>query len=240
MARTPDKWDVEDEAFWESTGKKIANRNLWVSIPNLLLGFSVWICWGMIAKYIQKLHFGNPELFNFTFLNGGAPYDEARLQDAAVHAAGGRRPDRRDPSHPQLVHDRDLRGAQRQVHDDAAALVARARRRHRAAEPRHAVLHLHHPGGARRCRRRRVRLVDVQHQLLLSKEAAGARARSKRRARQPRRQPDAVPHPVGGHLRAVRSARRRIHKRWSARGRRRRTSGFRTPAWCGCRSWRPA
>jgi len=28
MARTPDKWDVEDDAFWESTGKSIANRNL--------------------------------------------------------------------------------------------------------------------------------------------------------------------------------------------------------------------
>ncbi len=77
MARTPERWDVEDDAFWESTGKKIASRNLWVSIPNLLLAFSVWICWGMIAKYIQKLHFGNPELFNFTFLNDGLPYDAA-------------------------------------------------------------------------------------------------------------------------------------------------------------------
>ncbi len=77
MARTPEHWDVEDEQFWESTGKKAASRNLWVSIPNLLLGFSVWICWGMIAKYIQKLHFGNPELFNFTFMNDGQPYDSA-------------------------------------------------------------------------------------------------------------------------------------------------------------------
>ena len=31
------KWDVEDNEFWESTGKKIANRNLWASIPALLL-----------------------------------------------------------------------------------------------------------------------------------------------------------------------------------------------------------
>ncbi len=28
------KWDVEDEDFWESEGKKIANRNLWISIPS--------------------------------------------------------------------------------------------------------------------------------------------------------------------------------------------------------------
>jgi len=24
------KWDVEDKEFWESTGKKIATRNLWI------------------------------------------------------------------------------------------------------------------------------------------------------------------------------------------------------------------
>lgn len=77
MAKTPEKWDVEDNAFWESTGKQIANRNLWVSIPNLLCGFSVWLYWGMIAKTLQRLHFANEELFNFTFRNGGEPYDEA-------------------------------------------------------------------------------------------------------------------------------------------------------------------
>ncbi len=77
MAKTPDRWDVEDDAFWESEGKRIANRNLWVSIPNLLCGFSVWLYWGMIAKTMQRLHFANPDLFNFTFRNDGAPYDEA-------------------------------------------------------------------------------------------------------------------------------------------------------------------
>ncbi len=73
MARTPDHWDVEDNAFWESTGKSIANRNLWVSIPNLLLGFSVWIYWGVVVGLIQGLHDQNVELFNFTFGNGGEP-----------------------------------------------------------------------------------------------------------------------------------------------------------------------
>ncbi len=37
------KWDVEDDAFWDSTGKRIANRNLWISVPSLLCGFSVWL-----------------------------------------------------------------------------------------------------------------------------------------------------------------------------------------------------
>jgi len=71
-----EKWDVEDEQFWEETGKKIAFRNLWISIPNLLCGFSVWLYWGMLAKFIQKIHFANPELFNFTFMNDGAPYED--------------------------------------------------------------------------------------------------------------------------------------------------------------------
>lgn len=74
----PNYWDPEDETFWDREGKRIANRNLWISIPNLLLGFAVWIYWGMVAKYIQQLHFASGgDLFNFTFMNGGEPYTEA-------------------------------------------------------------------------------------------------------------------------------------------------------------------
>ena len=36
------KWNVEDAQFWEQEGKHIANRNLWISIPSLLMGFAVW------------------------------------------------------------------------------------------------------------------------------------------------------------------------------------------------------
>ncbi|MCA8980782.1 MAG: NarK/NasA family nitrate transporter [Planctomycetes bacterium] len=74
MAKTPAKWDVEDPKFWESEGKAVANRNLWISIPNLLCGFAVWLYWGMVAKFIQKVHFSNPDLFNFTFGNDGQAY----------------------------------------------------------------------------------------------------------------------------------------------------------------------
>jgi MFS transporter, NNP family, nitrate/nitrite transporter len=84
MVRTPEKWDVEDDAFWELTGKPIANRNLWVSIPNLLCGFSVWLYWGMIAKAIRRIHFANPTLFNFTFGNGGVPYGNDRAGYTAL------------------------------------------------------------------------------------------------------------------------------------------------------------
>lgn len=39
-------YNVEDEAYWASTGKAIATRNLWISIPSLLCGFAVWLYWG--------------------------------------------------------------------------------------------------------------------------------------------------------------------------------------------------
>jgi MFS transporter, NNP family, nitrate/nitrite transporter len=75
--RWPNYWDPEDDAFWSREGKRIAQRNLWISIPNLLLAFSVWIYWGMVAKYIQQLHFATEGvLFDFTFMNSGQGYDE--------------------------------------------------------------------------------------------------------------------------------------------------------------------
>lgn len=59
MAINIKDWNVEDESFWNSTGKKIANKNLWASIPALLLAFSVWIMWGVLVKYMKE--------FGFTF-----------------------------------------------------------------------------------------------------------------------------------------------------------------------------
>jgi NNP family nitrate/nitrite transporter-like MFS transporter len=66
------KWDVEDPKFWESEGKKIANRNLWISIPSLLCGFAVWLYWGIIT--VQMLNLGFPfeksELFTLMAISG--------------------------------------------------------------------------------------------------------------------------------------------------------------------------
>mgnify|MGYP001757452215 CR=1 FL=1 len=42
-------WRPEDERFWNSTGSKIAYRNLWISVPALLCGFAVWGMWGIIT-----------------------------------------------------------------------------------------------------------------------------------------------------------------------------------------------
>lgn len=60
------KWDVEDPKFWESEGKKIANRNLWISIPSLLCGFAVWLYWGIITIQMLNLGFPIPKADLFT------------------------------------------------------------------------------------------------------------------------------------------------------------------------------
>ena len=49
-----EKWDVEDSSFWKSTGKKIATKNLWISVPALLLAFAVWIMWSVIATKLKE------------------------------------------------------------------------------------------------------------------------------------------------------------------------------------------
>ncbi len=59
------KWNVEDPAFWDSAGKKIAWRNLWLSIPALLLAFAVWIMWSVITTKMKE--FG----FNFGMIEPG-------------------------------------------------------------------------------------------------------------------------------------------------------------------------
>ncbi|MCC7431568.1 antiporter [bacterium] len=51
------KWNPEDEKFWESEGKTVANRNLWISIPSLLCGFAIWIMWGIITVQMKDMGF---------------------------------------------------------------------------------------------------------------------------------------------------------------------------------------
>lgn len=70
MSVNIEKWDVEDEGFWQSTGKKIANKNLWCSIPALLLAFAVWVMWGVLIKFMKD--FG----FNFGMTDGLTPGSE--------------------------------------------------------------------------------------------------------------------------------------------------------------------
>ncbi|MEN9356881.1 MAG: hypothetical protein RL695_1052 [Pseudomonadota bacterium] len=65
-------WRPEDKTFWETTGRRVANRNLWISIPSLLCGFAVWLMWGIIT--VQMANAGFPfkpdELFTIAAISG--------------------------------------------------------------------------------------------------------------------------------------------------------------------------
>jgi len=65
-------WNVEDDAFWQSTGKSIATRNLWISIPSLLCGFAVWLYWGIITVQMINLgfEFEKSQLFTLAAIAG--------------------------------------------------------------------------------------------------------------------------------------------------------------------------
>jgi NNP family nitrate/nitrite transporter-like MFS transporter len=85
-------WRPEDEQFWESTGKKIAYRNLWISIPALLCGFAVWLMWGIIT--VQMLNLGFPftqaQLFTLTAIAGLAGATMRIPASFLIRLAGGR------------------------------------------------------------------------------------------------------------------------------------------------------
>lgn len=51
------EWKIDDEKFWSTTGNKIANRNLWISIPSLFLAFATWMMWSIIIVKMQDLGF---------------------------------------------------------------------------------------------------------------------------------------------------------------------------------------
>jgi MFS transporter, NNP family, nitrate/nitrite transporter len=65
-------WRPEDPAFWEEKGKRIAYRNLWISVPSLLCGFAVWLMWGIITVQMANLGFPftQQQLFTLAAISG--------------------------------------------------------------------------------------------------------------------------------------------------------------------------
>ncbi|MFD3499205.1 nitrate/nitrite transporter [Streptomyces sp. NPDC058676] len=59
-------WDPEDEAFWESRGRRVARRNLALSVVSEHIGFSVWTLWSVLVLFMSPdigLGFGADEKF---------------------------------------------------------------------------------------------------------------------------------------------------------------------------------
>ncbi|MFC3165547.1 nitrate/nitrite transporter [Ciceribacter thiooxidans] len=50
-------WRPEDPAFWNDKGRAIARRNLWLSIPALLLSFAIWQVWSVVVAKLPLVGF---------------------------------------------------------------------------------------------------------------------------------------------------------------------------------------
>jgi NNP family nitrate/nitrite transporter-like MFS transporter len=50
-------WRPEDPGFWTKTGRAIARRNLWLSIPALLLSFAIWQVWSVVVAKLPQVGF---------------------------------------------------------------------------------------------------------------------------------------------------------------------------------------
>ena len=92
MAENLTEWRPADAQFWETTGKKIATRNLWISIPSLLCGFAVWLYWGIIS--VQMLNLGFPfsseQYFTLTAIAGLSGATLRIPSTFFIRIAGGR------------------------------------------------------------------------------------------------------------------------------------------------------
>lgn len=63
-------WQPEDAEFWQQSGKRIASRNLWISVFCLLLAFCVWMLFSTVAVNLNKVgfNFTTDQLFLLTAL----------------------------------------------------------------------------------------------------------------------------------------------------------------------------
>ncbi|MEI6202312.1 MAG: NarK family nitrate/nitrite MFS transporter, partial [Enhydrobacter sp.] len=56
-AKMLEDWRPEDKAFWQTSGRRIARRNLAISIPALLLSFSIWMVWSVVVAKLPAIGF---------------------------------------------------------------------------------------------------------------------------------------------------------------------------------------
>ena len=65
-------WNPEHPTYWEMKGRRVATRNLWISMPSLLLAFAVWMVWSVVVVNLPNIGFAfdNNQLFWLTALPG--------------------------------------------------------------------------------------------------------------------------------------------------------------------------
>lgn len=85
-------WNPEDEKFWKNEGKKHATRNLWISVPSLMLAFIVWQIWSVVAVRLNDIgfHFTEEQLFTLAAIPGLVGATLRFFYTFAVGALGGK------------------------------------------------------------------------------------------------------------------------------------------------------
>lgn len=86
-------WRPEDAVFWERTGKAVAQRNLMISVPALLLAFAVWMMFSAVAVSLPKVgfKFSTDQLFWLTALPALSGATLRIFYSFMVPLLGGRR-----------------------------------------------------------------------------------------------------------------------------------------------------
>lgn len=87
------RWEPEGSDFWKRVGKRVAARNLWVSMANLLLAFAVWMMWSVVVVQLPSAGFPytTNELFWLAALPGLSGATLRFLFAFMVPLVGGRR-----------------------------------------------------------------------------------------------------------------------------------------------------
>jgi NNP family nitrate/nitrite transporter-like MFS transporter len=85
-------WNPEDEKFWNAEGKKHARRNLWISVPSLMLAFIVWQIWSVVAIRLNDVgfHFTEEQLFTLSAIPGLVGATLRFVYTFAVGSFGGK------------------------------------------------------------------------------------------------------------------------------------------------------
>jgi NNP family nitrate/nitrite transporter-like MFS transporter len=86
-------WNPEDRAFWDRSGRAVARRNLWVSVPALALAFAVWMLWSVVVVHLPAAGFrySTNQLFWLTALPALCGATLRIFYAFAVPMIGGRR-----------------------------------------------------------------------------------------------------------------------------------------------------
>ncbi|MFL6557557.1 MAG: MFS transporter, partial [Bacillus sp. (in: firmicutes)] len=85
-------WNPEDEKFWNAEGKKHARRNLWISVPSLMLAFIVWQIWSVVAVRLNDIgfNFTEEQLFTLAAVPGLVGATLRFVYTFAVGSIGGK------------------------------------------------------------------------------------------------------------------------------------------------------